>query len=420
MLSVDAAFRAITGAIAPLPPTRLPLAAAAGLVLAEDVVARESIPPFANSAMDGYAVRVADVAGASEAAPAVLRVIGAIAAGQDPTGLQLAPGTAIKIMTGAPVPAGTEAVVMREDTREHPERVEVTCPADLHENVRAVGEDIAAGTTVLRAGAVLKPANLAVLASIGHAEVLAVRRPRVALLATGDELRTADQALGPGQIRASSMYALEALVRALGAEPVQLGIVADDRAALEAALARGAAADLLVTTGGVSVGDHDLVKELLSAAGSMAFWRVDMQPGKPLAFGTFAGTPVIGLPGNPVSTLVGFELFVRPAIRKLGGHAQLRRPPIQAALAAGHEKRGLRRQFLRADVRWENAGFVATLDGAQGSHQVSGMARGNALVVLPEGPGTFAAGDLVEVVMLEELEAYGRPEHHSGRDPDAV
>lgn len=414
MLSVDEAYRAIVGAIAPLPPTRLPLRAAAGLVLAEDVVAREAIPPFANSAMDGYAVRVADISAATEDAPAVLTIVGAIAAGQDPTGFHVAPGTAIKIMTGAPVPSGCEAVVMREDTREAPDQVAVTCPADPGENVRAVGEDIPLGSQVLRAGAVLKPANLAVLASIGHADVLVVRRPRVALLATGDELRTADQALGPGQIRASSMYALEALVQAMGAEVVQLGIVPDDRAQLEAALARGAEADLLVTTGGVSVGDHDLVKELLEAAGTMGFWRVDMQPGKPLAFGRLNGTPVIGLPGNPVSTLVGFELFVRPAIRKLAGQPQLRRPPVQAALAADHVKKGPRRQFLRADVRWNGTGFTAKLDGAQGSHQVSGMARGNALVVLPEGPGSFAVGALVEVVLLEELEAY------AGGNPDAV
>ena len=413
MLSVDEAYRAIVAAIAPLPAERVALAEAAGRVLAEDVVAREAIPPFDNSAMDGYAVRVADVAAASDDRPAALRVVADLAAGADPAGVHVAPGTAVRIMTGAPLPAGAEAVVMREDTTEAPDRVLVRCPADPGEHVRRAGEDIAPGDVPCRAGTPLKPAVIGVLASIGVAEVLAVRRPRVAILATGDELVGVEGALGPGQIRASSSYALEALVAAAGAIPVNLGIARDDRADLEAKMAEGATADLLLTTGGVSVGDHDLVKEVLTGAGEMAFWRIDMQPGKPLAFGRVAGTPVIGLPGNPVSTLVGFELFVRPAIRKLAGHAQLRRPPVRAALAADHEKKGARRQFLRAQVTWGPAGFTARLEAGQGSHQLSGMARGNALVVLPEGPARFAAGDLVEVVLLEEIEAY------AGGDPHA-
>lgn len=413
MLSVDEAYHAIVSAIAPLPAERVALAAGHGRVLAEDVVAREAIPPFDNSAMDGYAVRVADVATASDASPADLRVIGDLPAGADPSGVRVEPGTAVRIMTGAPLPAGAEAVVMREDTTEHPDRVLVRCPAEDGEHVRRAGEDITPGAVVARAGTPLKPAVIGVLASIGAAEVLAVRRPRVAILATGDELVDVHGALGPGQIRASSSYALEALVAAAGATPVNLGIARDDRADLEAKMAEGAKADLLLTTGGVSVGDHDLVKEVLEAGGTMAFWRIDMQPGKPLAFGRVAGTPVIGLPGNPVSTLVGFELFVRPAIRKLQGHALLRRPPVRAALAADHEKRGARRQFLRAQVAWGPAGFTARLEAGQGSHQLSGMARGNALVVLPEGPGRFVAGDLVEVVLLEEIEAY------AGGDPHA-
>ncbi len=412
MLSVDEAYRAIVAAIAPLPAERVSLTAARGRVLAEDVIAREAIPPFDNSAMDGYAVRVADVAGAREDAPTTLRLAGDLPAGANPAGVRVEPGTAVRIMTGAPLPEGAEAVVMREDTHEHADRVEVRCPAAPGEHVRRAGEDVAAGQVVCRAGTPLKPAVIGVLASIGAAEVLAVRRPRVAILATGDELVGLADALGPGQIRASSSYALEALVEAAGAEPIQLGIARDTRADLAARMAEGARADLLITTGGVSVGDHDLVKEVLAASGEMAFWRINMQPGKPLAFGHVAGTPVIGLPGNPVSTLVGFELFVRPAIRKLQGHAHLRRPPVRASLAAEHVKRGDRRQFLRAEVTWEVGGFVARLEARQGSHQLSGMARGNALVVLPEGPGRYAAGDAVEVVLLEEIESYasGHPD----------
>jgi molybdopterin molybdotransferase len=413
MLRVDEAYHAIVGAIAPLPAERLPLPAAHGRVLAEDVVAREAIPPFDNSAMDGYAVRVADVAGAGEHTPVVLRVAGDLPAGADARGVRVEPGTAVRIMTGAPLPEGAEAVLMREDTREGGDRVEALCPAEPGEHVRKAGEDIAPGRTVLTAGTPLKPAAIGVLASIGVADVLVVRRPRVAILATGDELVGLAEPLGPGRIRASSSYALEALVAAAGAEPVMLGIARDEREDLRRKLAEGARADLLLTTGGVSVGDHDLVREMLAAEGEVAFWRINMQPGKPLAFGRVGGTPVIGLPGNPVSTLVGFELFVRPAIRKLAGHAQLRRPPVRARLAAAHEKRGDRRQFLRAHVEWAGDAFVATLDPGQGSHQLSGMARGNALVVLPEGPGRYVEGHLVEVVLLEEIEAY------AGRHPDA-
>ena len=413
MLSVEEAYRAIVAAIAPLPAERVPLPAARGLVLAEDVIAREAIPPFDNSAMDGYAVRVADVAGASEAHPVTLRVAHDLPAGANPAGVRVEAGTAVRIMTGAPLPEGAEAVVMREDTTEAADRVAVRCPAEPGENVRRAGEDVAPGAVVAQAGDTLKPALIGVLASIGVAEVLAVRRPRVAILATGDELVGLEAPLGPGQIRASSSYALEALVAAAGADPVSLGIARDTREDLAARMAEGARADLLLTTGGVSVGDHDLVKEVLEAGGEMAFWRINMQPGKPLAFGRVGGTPVIGLPGNPVSTLVGFELFVRPAIRKLQGQARLRRPAVRAALAADHVKAGERRQFLRAHVTWTPGGFTARLEASQGSHQLSGMARGNALVVLPEGPGRFGAGDLVEVVLLEEIEAYAGGDSHA-------
>jgi molybdopterin molybdotransferase len=413
MLRVDDARARILAALTALPPRPVALTEAVGAVLAEGLRAPEALPPFDNSAVDGYAVRVGCVRGASGAAPVTLRVVGEVPAGRLAEGLVLAPGTAVRVMTGAPVPPGAEAVVMREDTDESEEVVGVREPAEAGENIRRAGDDVRVGDEVLGAGAVLKPSAVALLAALGVNRVTVHRRPRVALLATGDELVWPDERPRPGQIRASSALALEALVRAAGGEPVQLGIVRDDRAALETALTRAAEADLILTTGGVSVGDHDVVRQVLEAQGAIAFWRVDMQPGKPLAFGHWAGTPLIGLPGNPVSSLVGFELFARPAIRRLAGHAALLRPPMQARLAADHEKRAPRRQFLRATVRWTGGGLQATLSARQGSHQLTGLAEGNALVVLPEGPGRWAAGDAVEVMLLEEHEAYGR------RDPDA-
>jgi molybdopterin molybdotransferase len=413
MLRVDDARTRILAALSALPPRPVALSEACGSVLAEAVRATEALPPFDNSAVDGYAVRVGCVNGASAEAPTPLRVMGEAPAGRAVDGLAVVPGCAARIMTGAPVPAGTEAVVMREDTREDGPLVHVCVPADPGEHVRRAGEDVAPGDEVLSPGAVLKPSAIALLGALGVTRVAVHRRPRVALLATGDELVWPDEPLRPGQIRASSALALEALVRDAGAEPVQLGIVPDDRQALEAALGRAAQADLILTTGGVSVGDHDLVRQVLEREGVIAFWRIDMQPGKPLAFGHWAGTPLIGLPGNPVSSLVGFELFARPAIRKLAGHTAVLRPPLRARLDADHEKRAPRRQFLRATVTLAEQGLVATLSDRQGSHQLTGLAHGNALVVLPEGPGRWAAGDAVEVLLLEELEAYGR------RDPDA-
>ncbi|MEB3328734.1 MAG: gephyrin-like molybdotransferase Glp [Candidatus Sericytochromatia bacterium] len=413
MLRVDEARARILATLSALPARPVALPEACGSVLAEGIRATEALPPFDNAAVDGYAVRVACVRGASADTPVPLRITGEAPAGRPVDGLVVRPGCAVRVMTGAPLPAGTEAVVMREDTHEAPEAVRVCAPAAPGEHIRRAGEDVAPGAAVLGAGATLKPSAIALLGALGVTRVVAHRRPSVALLATGDELVWPDEPLRPGQIRASSALALEALVRAAGGEPRQLGIVPDDRAALEAALARASQADLILTTGGVSVGDHDLVRQVLEREGAIAFWRIDMQPGKPLAFGHWAGTPLLGLPGNPVSSLVCFELFARPAIRRLAGHTAVVRPSLQARLAANHEKRAPRRQYLRAAVALTDQGLTATLATRQGSHQLTGLVQGNALVVLPEGPGHWAAGDAVEVLLLEELEAYGH------RDPDA-
>lgn len=413
MLSVEEAFRTIVGQFRPLETEHVPLHEATGRVLAADVHAPEPVPPFDNSAMDGYAVRFEDVLEASESSPATLYVIGEVPAGRAPEAV-VEPGTCVRVMTGAPMPEGADAVVMREDTRETPDRIEVLVPAELGEHVRRVGDDIPAGSRVLFAGHVLNPSSLGVLASIGVGTVPVIRRPRVALLATGDELVELTQPLGPGQIRNSSAIALAAAIEEMGAVPVPLGIARDVREELEAKLREGARADLLVTTGGVSVGDYDLVREVLTALGELRLWRVNMQPGKPLAFGRLDGCPVLGLPGNPVSSMVAFELFVRPAIRRMQGHAAIAHVPVPVVLDAPIAKKNARRQYLRALLRLVDGAFHADLTGPQGSHMLTSMARANALVILPEGTRDYAAGDHVEGILLGEGALF------ENRDTDAI
>ncbi|MEB3285120.1 MAG: gephyrin-like molybdotransferase Glp [Candidatus Sericytochromatia bacterium] len=406
MHTVEEALDLILNAVEALPSERAPLDISLGRVLATPILAQEALPGFDNSAVDGYAVRCGDVAGASAQAPRSLIVLGDRPAGGVSDHLTVLPGTAVRIMTGAPVPEGAEAVVMREDTREARDHVQVLTPAVLGENIRRTGEDVAAGSVVLNAGEVLKPASIALLAALGQLDVRVVRRPRVALVATGDELVWPDQPLGPGQIRAGSAPALEAMVQEAGGIPVQWGIIPDDRASLEAAFARASEVDLVLTTGGVSVGDHDLVREVLAACGQVDFWRINMQPGKPLAFGRLGRTPIIGLPGNPVSSLVGFSLFARPAIRKLMGHLAFRPPLFQANLSHSHQKTAPRRQYLRSRVKVTSAGLSVEIGARQGSHQLSGLSWGNALAVLCEGPQKFSAGDAVPVLLLEDFEQY--------------
>ncbi|MDB5096813.1 MAG: molybdopterin molybdenumtransferase MoeA [Cyanobacteria bacterium RYN_339] len=411
MISVEEALTTILARFHPLEAERVPLREAWGRVLAADVVAREAIPPFDNSAMDGYAVRLADCIGATEANPVVLRVLGEAPAGKA-SGFDVVPGTAVRIMTGAPIPAGADAVVMREETREAPDRVEILVEPEPAEHIRRLGEDVPRGSTVFEAGELLNPAALGVLASIGVAEVDVIRRPRVALLATGDELVPVEAPLAPGQIHDSTGPALEALLTRLGAVPVPLGTARDEIEDLRAKIAEGARHDLLITTGGVSVGDHDLVKVVLGELGEMAFWKVNMQPGKPLAFGAVGDTPVLGLPGNPVSSLVAFELFVRPAVRRMQGHARVQRPRLTVRLSHLLEKRMERRQFVRAWVHVEDGAYQACSTGPQGSHVLTSVARGNALLDLPPGAHRFEAGTLVQAILLEEGEAY------AGRHPD--
>ncbi|MFG2870761.1 gephyrin-like molybdotransferase Glp [Streptomyces sp. NPDC048338] len=419
--SVDAHLDDILAAVAPLEPIELQLPDAQGCVLVEDVTVPVALPPFDNSSMDGYAVRVADVAGATEEYPAVLTVIGDVAAGAG--GLpRVGPGQAARIMTGAPLPPGAEAVVPVEWTdggsgggaasgmraaSTAPEgaagEVRVHRPAEARAHVRARGSDVRAGDLALKAGTVLGPPQIGLLAAIGRGTVRVRPRPRVVVLSTGSELVQPGEELGEGKIYDSNSFALAAAARDAGALAYRVGAVTDDaetlRATIEDQLIR---ADLLVTTGGVSVGAYDVVKEALTVDGQVDFRKLAMQPGKPQGFGTIGPeqTPLLALPGNPVSSYVSFELFVRPAIRALMGLADLHRPRVRAELVADKalSSPAGRRQFLRGTYDAE-AGTVTPVGGAA-SHLIAALAHADALLVVDEETTSVEPGSTLEVVLL--------------------
>nr|WP_254705888.1 gephyrin-like molybdotransferase Glp [Streptomyces vilmorinianum] len=421
MWSVDEHLDDILAAVSPLDPIELQLPDAQGCVLVEDVTVPVALPPFDNSSMDGYAVRVADVAGATEEYPAVLTVIGDVAAGAG--GLPVVgPGEAARIMTGAPLPPGAEAVVPVEWTdggtgggaasgmraaSAAPEgaagEVRVHRPAEARAHVRARGSDVQAGDLALEAGTVLGPPQIGLLAAIGRATVRVRPRPRVVVISTGSELVQPGEELGEGQIYDSNSFALAAAARDAGAIAYRVGAVTDDaeslRATIEDQLIR---ADLLVTTGGVSVGAYDVVKEALTADGEVDFRKLAMQPGKPQGFGTIGPEhiPLLALPGNPVSSYVSFELFVRPAIRALMGLGDLHRPRVRAALKADKalSSPSGRRQFLRGTYDAES-GTVTPVGGA-GSHLIAALAHANALIVVPEESTAVEPGGDLDVVLL--------------------
>lgn len=405
MLGVDAAREQVLAAVRPLPPVELPLLDAAGLVLAEDVVSDADIPPFRNSAMDGYALRAADVAGATAERPVRLTVVGEAAAG---TGLPpaIGPGQAVRIMTGAPMPEGADTVVRFEETDEFdtgPRRSEVAVRRAVRagENVREAGEDIRAGAVVLPRGTVLRPAAIGVLASLNRATVRVHRRPRVGILSTGDEVVDLGPPLRPGQIRNSNSYTLAALVRESGGEPVLLGVARDRTEEIRAKLRQAVDVDLLVTSGGVSIGDFDLVKQVLQAEGEVALWQVRIKPGKPMAFGRIGSVPLLGLPGNPVAAFVAFVQFGRPALRKMLGYRDPGIPTLRARLLSGHENRGRRRHFVRGIVERRGNEWVAWPCGLQGSGVLTSVTAANCLIVLPETWDSAEPGDEVEVQLLD-------------------
>ncbi|MFL5731772.1 MAG: gephyrin-like molybdotransferase Glp, partial [Chloroflexia bacterium] len=404
-ISVQEALEAILGAFAPLEAVTLPLSDAVGLVLAEDVSSDIDLPPFDNSAMDGYAVQAGDVAGAVPNRPASLRVTGYVPAGaalgpED----RVEPGTAFRIMTGAPVPPGADAVVRFEDTSDgraldNPGRLpEVRAePASIGgdvlifrgvragDNVRLAGEDTRSGTQVLSRGTTIRPAEIGVLAAVGKARVLAHRRPRVAIMATGDELVDVTEKPGPGQIRNSNNYAVAAQVTAWGGIAHNLGVARDDVQDLTAKLrqALDLQPDLVITSAGVSVGDYDIVKDVLRSLGSISMWQVRMRPGKPLAFGHIGpnNVPFLGLPGNPVSSMVNMELFGRPAIMKMLGKSRLQRPIIPARALEPLKNDTGREQYIRGIVTRQEGEYVARTTGGQGSNLLTSMSKANALLI---------------------------------------
>jgi molybdopterin molybdotransferase len=419
LISVEEALAEILAHVHPLEPERVPILDALNRVLAEEIVSATNIPPFANSGMDGYAVRSADVAGSAPGSPVRLQVIGSVAAGYV-AATPVEPGTAVRIMTGAPLPDGADAVVPFEDTsdfdRTKEERlaapaawIQVRNAVGPQANVRPAGEDIRLGERVMAPGRLIRPQEIGVLASLGRDTVVVHRRPRVAILATGDELLEVHEPLAPGKIRNSNAYTNAALVTRTGGIPIQLGIARDTPGELTARIRAGLAqgADLFLTSGGVSVGDYDVVKEVLGTEGQMQFWQVRMKPGKPLAFGLLpGGVPLIGLPGNPVSAMVSFEQFARPAILKMLGHIDLTKPVVQAVLDEPVTNSG-RRGFLRVVVKRQEDGYHARTTGEQGSGVLTSMSKANGLAVIPEGIQRLEAGSLVTVQMLDWPEGTG-------------
>ena len=417
MLPVEEALTRILDLCEVLPPERQALEKAHGQILAEDVQAPFDIPPLDNTAMDGYAVRAADTAGANEAKGTRLSVVGELAAGYLFEGV-VGAGEAVRIMTGAPIPEGADSIVPFEESDEEGLRapgqehatlrsVGVTCEAKPGANIRRRGEDVRAGETILQKGTLLRGAQIAVLASMGISAMTVIRRPRVAVLSTGDELLQPGEPPAPGKIYDSNAPGLAALVEEYGGIPLRLGIAKDTVAALTVKIQKALSADLVVTSAGVSRGDFDVVKEVLAREGAIDFWTVRMKPGKPLAFGTFAApdgrrVPHIGLPGNPVSSLLAFELFGRPVIHKMLGRTPKARPLLQAVADEAIMNTDGRRVYARAIVRMEEDGrWHARLTGPQGSGVLTSMARANGLAICPENRTQIDPGEDTTVIMLD-------------------
>jgi molybdopterin molybdotransferase len=384
-----------------------------GQVLDEDVYAPFDVPPQDNSAMDGYAMQLASIEGASDEHPRILRVVGEIAAGSVPK-VSVVAGTSVRIMTGATLPPGADVVIPFEATDEVERRktllpnseigIRLTLP--LGANIRRSGEDITKGELVMKRGRVLRPADIGVLASLGRAKVRVIRRPTVGILATGDEVLDVNQPLLPGKIYNSNSYGLAAQVLGCGGIPSLLGIAPDNAGQLSKAIRRGLDCDMLITSGGVSLGDYDMVKQVLAAEGDISFWTVCMKPGKPLAFGTFKRdsgkkVPHLGLPGNPVSSMITFEVFARPAIYKMMGKNAFTRSVIRAKIEEPLRNNDGRRVFARVIVDSREGEYFAKLTGSQGSGILTSMANANGLAVIPETTEKVEPGDAVEVVMLD-------------------
>ncbi len=413
MLSVEEALQKILDEVDVLETESVPILESLGQVLAEDIKSDINVPPLDNSAMDGFAVRSEDTQHASEKTPRYLRVIDTVMAGSI-SKKEVVPGTAIRIMTGAPVPRGADSVVQFEHTDEgkSQDKAKVGILEEIQpdRNIRKAGEDIGRGTLVLRKGTVIRPSEIGMMASAGYSKAKVIRRPVVAVLSTGNELVEIDSALPEGKIYDSNAYSIAALVKRYGCVPKVLGIARDDETELVSKLKQAQDADMLLTTGGVSMGDFDMVKDIIARDGQMVFWQVRVKPGKPLAFGKIKGRdkngraksiPHLGLPGNPVSCMVSFELFVRPALLKMMGKKNFTKPTVAAIMEENIKNDAGRRLYNRAIVEKRDGHYYARLTGSQGSGILTSMSLANGLVLIPEERKTVKKGETVQALMLD-------------------
>ncbi len=400
LISVEEALALVLRSIEVLGLEKVDLLSSLGRVIGEDIYSLQDIPPWDNSAMDGYALRHDDIKFASLKSSILLKVVEDLPAGFRSSKV-LKKGEAIKIMTGAPIPQGTDSVVMVEDTVQEDTRVKIFKSTEPGENIRSAGEDVRKGDLVISRGTIVGPAEVGMMASLGRSFILVNQRPQIAVLSTGDELVDVDGELGSSKIISSNSYSLMSQVKECGATPIQLGIARDRREALEDKFRQGTRADMIISSGGVSVGDYDLVKDVLKKMGmKMKFWKVAMKPGRPLAFGMIAGRPVFGLPGNPVSSMISFEQFVRPAILKMMGHQSIYRPIIDAVALENISKKSGRKHFIRAIVTCKDGVYYAASTGGQGSGILFSMVKADGLVILPEKATEVKAGEKVVVQLL--------------------
>jgi molybdopterin molybdotransferase len=400
MISFEEALHKILSSIQPLGLEKVQLLESLGRIIGEDIYAKRDIPPLDNSAMDGYALRFEDIRESSKDHPVRLEVIEDLPAGFV-SKKTIEKGQAIRIMTGAPIPKGADTVVPVEETRKEHGFTFILKAASLGENIRRSGEDVKKGERVISKGDLIRPAEVGMLASVGRSSVLIYQKPLIAILCTGDELVDVDENLEESKIISSNSYTLAAQVKDCGAVPVQLGIARDRKEEIREKLRQGTRADVLISSAGVSVGDYDFAKDALSDLGmEMAFWQISMKPGKPLAFGTIQGKPVFGLPGNPVSSMISFEEFVRPSLLKMMGHREVLRPVVEAILQEEIRKTAGRRHFIRAFVSFKEGSYFATTTGDQGSGILMSMLKANGLIMIPEAQEIARVGEKVKVQLL--------------------
>ncbi|MBA3871484.1 MAG: molybdopterin molybdotransferase MoeA [Anaerolineae bacterium] len=411
LLNVDDALNQILATIQPLPDETVGLADALGRIIAQDVIADSNLPPFSNSSMDGFALRAADIANANQQNPVALHVVIDIPAGSSPTG-QIVSGEAARIMTGAPLPQGADAIIPVEDTDAEwkpggnealAESVSVKKSVKMGDYVRLAGEDIRSGERIIQSGTLLRPAEIGLLAAVGQHQVKVIRQPRVVILSTGDELIGIDEALKPGKIRDSNSYALAALVKVTGGIPIRIptahDTLEDVRQRFKEALAQKP--DLILSSAGVSVGAFDVVRTIIDELGKVDFWRINLRPGKPLAFGQVGGVPFFGLPGNPVSAMVTYEVFVRPTLLKLGQRAD-HVATIDATVSEDLHSDG-RRSYIRVKLKREPTGWTARTTGTQSSGALSSMMLADGLMIIPEDVTFLPAGSKLSVRLLRDL-----------------